>query len=118
MEPFKHLDEKTVELAGIAAPVAGGCRPCLDYHFKKFIIMLFIALFAASGIAFAQQKKTSAEVLYFKANLACCVGKACNALESTVKKIVEKNWADGKVVFRQVKLSDTVNNGLIKPINH
>lgn len=85
---------------------------------KKIVIMLFIALFAASGIAFAQQKKTSAEVLYFKANLACCVGKACNALESTVKKIVEKNWADGKVVFRQVKLSDTVNNGLIKPINH
>jgi len=79
--------------------------------------MLFIALFAASGIAFAQQKKTSAEVLYFKANLACCVGRACNALEATVKKIVEKNWTDGKVVFHQVKLSDTVNNGLIKKYN-
>lgn len=35
MEPFKYLDEKTVELAGIAASIAGGCRPCLDYHFKK-----------------------------------------------------------------------------------
>ncbi len=37
MEPFKHLDDKTIELAGIAASIAGGCRPCLDYHFKKAI---------------------------------------------------------------------------------
>lgn len=35
MEQFKHLDTKTVELAGISASIAGGCRPCLDYHFKK-----------------------------------------------------------------------------------
>ena len=35
MRKFKHLDEKTIELAGIAASVAGGCRPCLDFHFKK-----------------------------------------------------------------------------------
>jgi AhpD family alkylhydroperoxidase len=35
MEQFKHLDAKTVELAGISASIAGGCRPCLDYHFKK-----------------------------------------------------------------------------------
>ncbi|MCX6334934.1 MAG: carboxymuconolactone decarboxylase family protein [Bacteroidia bacterium] len=37
MEQFKHLDEKTIELAGIAASIAGGCRPCLDYHFKKAV---------------------------------------------------------------------------------
>lgn len=35
MENFKYLDSKTIELAGIAASFAGGCRPCLDYHFKK-----------------------------------------------------------------------------------
>lgn len=35
MEEFEHLDPKTIELAGISASVAGGCRPCLDYHFKK-----------------------------------------------------------------------------------
>ena len=35
MEQFVHLDAKTIELAGIAASIAGGCRPCLDYHFKK-----------------------------------------------------------------------------------
>ena len=37
MEQFKHLDAKTIELAGIAASVAGGCRPCLDFHFKEAI---------------------------------------------------------------------------------
>jgi len=37
MEQFVHLDAKTIELAGIAASIAGGCRPCLDYHFKKAI---------------------------------------------------------------------------------
>jgi len=84
---------------------------------KKIVFMLFIALFMATGITLAQQKKTTAEVLYFKANLACCKARACNALESTVKIIVEKNWTDGKVVFRQVKLSDTLNNELIKKYN-
>jgi AhpD family alkylhydroperoxidase len=35
MENFNYLDPKTIQLAGIAASIAGGCRPCLDYHFKK-----------------------------------------------------------------------------------
>ena len=37
MEQFKHLDSKTIELSSIAASIAGGCRPCLDYHFKKHL---------------------------------------------------------------------------------
>jgi len=37
MYEFKFLDKSTIELAGIAASIAGGCRPCLDYHFKKAI---------------------------------------------------------------------------------
>ncbi len=37
MGKFKHLDPQTVELAGIAASIAGGCRTCLDYHYKKGI---------------------------------------------------------------------------------
>jgi len=37
MEQLSHLDVKTIELAGIAASIAGGCRPCLYYHFKKAI---------------------------------------------------------------------------------
>jgi len=33
MEQFKHLDARTIELAGISASIAGGCRLSLDYHF-------------------------------------------------------------------------------------
>ena len=29
------MDEKTRELVGIAASVAGHCRPCFIYHFKQ-----------------------------------------------------------------------------------
>ncbi len=29
------MDEKTKELAGIAASVAGHCRPCFRHHFTK-----------------------------------------------------------------------------------
>ncbi len=35
MDKFEHLDPKTVELAAVSASIAGGCRPCLDHHFKK-----------------------------------------------------------------------------------
>jgi hypothetical protein len=84
---------------------------------KKNILMLFLALLTVTATTFAQQKKTGAEVLYFKANLACCKGRACNALEAKVKEIIEKNWSDGSVKFRQVKLTDTTNNELIKRYN-
>jgi AhpD family alkylhydroperoxidase len=29
------MDEKTRELVGIAASIAGHCRPCFQYHFKQ-----------------------------------------------------------------------------------
>jgi hypothetical protein len=83
-------------------------------NMKKTILMLTLAFFAITVTTVAQQKKVPAEVLYFKANLACCKAKACDALEATVRSIIEKNWADGSVTFRQIKLSDTTNNELIK----
>ena len=80
---------------------------------KKTLLILFLAIIAGTATTFAQQKKGGIEVLYFKANLACCKARACNTLEIQVKGIIEKNWTDGSVVFRQVKLSDTLNNELI-----
>ena len=35
MKKFVYLDEKTVELAGVAASVAGGCRLALIIILKK-----------------------------------------------------------------------------------
>ena len=57
MEQFKHLDEKTVELAGIAASVAGGCRPCLDFHFKKAIEIGCTAAQAAEAVELGKMIK-------------------------------------------------------------
>ncbi len=31
----EKIDERTKELVGIAASVAGHCRPCFLYHFKQ-----------------------------------------------------------------------------------
>jgi len=34
-EDIDHMEEKTKELVGIAAAVAGHCRPCFIYHLKQ-----------------------------------------------------------------------------------
>ncbi len=70
-----------------------------------------------AAMASAKEKKNAIEVLYFKANLACCKARACNALEGKVKEIIEKNWTDGSVTFRQVKLTDSTNTELVKKYN-
>jgi hypothetical protein len=62
--------------------------------------------------AFAQKNQT--EILYFKAQLPCCQATACNNLESVIKAIVEKNFPNGDVVFKQVALADTDNKELIE----
>jgi len=43
MKDFKYLDKKTIELAGIAASIAGGCRPCLDYHLKRQLKLVVLS---------------------------------------------------------------------------
>lgn len=79
---------------------------------KKLIFpVLALLLFSFSGMA---QKKESIEVLYFKANLSCCKAKACNAIEGDIKAMVEKNYPEGNVVFREVKLDDAANKELVE----
>jgi hypothetical protein len=84
---------------------------------KKIPFLLLLSFLLMVATASAKDKKNVIEVLYFKANLACCKAKACNALEANVKEIVDKNWTDGSVTFRQVKLSDSTNAELVKKYN-
>jgi len=77
----------------------------------KIAIFLF-ALMAGTAV-FAQSGK-SIEVLYFKANLACCKAKACNMLESEIQALVEKNFPDGNVIFKEVKLAEDSNKVLVE----
>jgi len=83
---------------------------------KKTIFLLTIAIFSGMML-FAQSKKSSIEVLYFKANLACCKAKACNVLESDIQNIITKNYPDGSVKFTEVKLVDVANKDLIDKYN-
>ncbi|MCX6272570.1 MAG: hypothetical protein NTU44_15395 [Bacteroidetes bacterium] len=81
---------------------------------KKTILFFLAALLTISGVAFGQSNKKSVEVLYFKANLACCKAKACNALEGDIKAIIEKNFPKGNVIFKVVKLADDSNKVLVE----
>lgn len=84
---------------------------------KKFPFLVLLSFVVMAAIASAKDKKNVIEVLYFKANLACCKARACDALEAKVKEIVDKNWTDGSVTFRQVKLSDSTNVDLVNKYN-
>lgn len=79
----------------------------------KKTTLLFAVLIISVSALFAQSTKGKAEVLYFKANLACCKAKACNVLEADIKAIVEKNYPNGNVVFKEIKLADESNKALI-----
>ncbi len=84
---------------------------------KKILVVMFLVYSTVTATTFAQQQKGTVEVLYFKTNLACCKARACNALEGKVIEVVDKNWTDGSVTFRQVKLSDSTNTDLVKKYN-
>lgn len=76
------------------------------------IFLLFSVILLAGMVS--AQKNSKIEVLYFKANLACCKARACNALQNEVQNIIYKNFTDGSVIFREIKLSDTANRKLVE----
>lgn len=81
---------------------------------KKSIILLIVAMISVITI-FAQSKNGKVEVLYFKANLACCKAKSCNALENDIKTIIVKNYPDSNsVTFKEIKIVDETNKALIE----
>ena len=78
-------------------------------NMKKIVSLLAMCFRAVS--VFAQTNKT--EVLYFKAQLACCQANACNTLENDIKQIVTKNFPKD-VAFKQVALADENNKALVE----
>lgn len=85
---------------------------------KKTILLIMIALLAISaGKTFGQSNKKSVEVLYFKANLACCKAKACNALQNDVDSVIVKYFQDENIQFNVIKLADEANKELVSRFN-
>lgn len=78
---------------------------------KTFAVLIMTLLL---GLSASAQK---AEVMYFKADLACCRERACNALESDVKAILESNFKNGDIKFSTVKISDEANKALVEKHN-
>lgn len=83
---------------------------------RKIIIITSIFMFTTM-ILFAQQGKSKVEVLYFKANLACCKARACNALQTDIQMIISDNYPDSSVVFKEIRLADEKNKELIAKYN-
>jgi len=79
---------------------------------KKSVILLMIFSLVAITV-YSQKTKPKVELLYFKANLACCKAKACNALEADIIRVVQKCYPDGAIVCKQIKLDDQANKPLI-----
>jgi len=80
----------------------------------KKTILLFALIIFSGLILNAQTSKNKIEVLYFKANLACCKARSCNALESDIQKIITENYPDSSVVLKEVKIADSINAPLIE----
>ena len=80
---------------------------------KKVTLLFALVILSATNLM-AQSGKGKVEVLYFKANLACCKARACNALETDIQTILQKNFADSSVVLKEIKLSDSANKALIE----
>ncbi len=83
---------------------------------KKFVSLIFVALFFAISAddVLAQRRNTTTEVLYFKDQLRCCHARRCNALETTVERIIQENFPEGQVTLRQIRLDDPENSELIE----
>ena len=78
-------------------------------------VIILVALSIATIGLYAQ--KNTVEVLYFKAQLPCCQGRACNNLEAEVKGVIERNFAGKAVTFKQVPLADEANKALVAKCN-
>ncbi len=76
---------------------------------KKAIAIFIMTLVV--GLSASAQK---AEVMYFKADLACCRAAACNTIESDVKAVIESNFKQGDIQFTSVKISDQANKALVE----
>jgi hypothetical protein len=83
----------------------------IKHIMKKTIFLTFALLLSVAAFS---QKGTTAVLMYFKADLACCKARACGAIENEVKAIVENNFPNGNVVFKQVKISDPENASLVE----
>lgn len=84
---------------------------------KKFFLFFLIVFLTISEVTFGQSEKSSVEILYFKANLACCKARACNALQKDVDSVIIKYFLDKNIEFKVIRIADTANKDLVEKYN-
>lgn len=84
---------------------------------KSLSLIMFLFLIVLNYIAIAQSNDKTIELLYFKANLACCKARACNNLQADVESVISNFYPNQNIVFRVVRLADTTNRELIEKYN-
>lgn len=55
------LDQRTKELAGIAAVIAGHCQPCFSYHYKEALRLKVSATEIAAAVEIARAVRGSGD---------------------------------------------------------
>jgi len=86
-------------------------------NMKKTIMFFMVAFLTISGAAFGQSGKKSVEVLYFKANLACCKARACNALQADIDSVLIKYFPDKKIELKVIRLAEEANKDFVAKYN-
>ncbi len=84
---------------------------------KKYLIFLVLTFLAFSIPLISQTNGKKVEVLYFKANLACCKARACNALQSDVESVLKTHFSGNNIEFKVIKLSDESNKDIVDKFN-
>lgn len=87
----------------------------LDYKSMRKINLMLVMSLLTMSVAFGQKNAT--EVLYFKAQLACCKARACTALQTDVDSVLIKYFSKEKIALRVVALADEANKALIDKYN-
>lgn len=57
-------------------------------------------------------KAQTTKVLYFKADLACCMARSCDALQNEISEIITNNF-DNSVSFEAIKISEETKANIV-----
>ncbi|HNW90080.1 MAG TPA: hypothetical protein PKN48_10480 [Bacteroidales bacterium] len=81
---------------------------------KKTVFLLTL-MFIFTYAVFSQNTKGHAEVLYFKTDISVSIDYTaeCNLLESTIENIIKKNYPQGNVIFKEIRLAVDSNKVLV-----
>jgi len=79
---------------------------------KRLSVVFLFSVFLIGAVS--AQKNTSYEVLYFKADLACCQARACDALQKDIENTLQSVFNEENITFKVVKLADEANNDLVE----